>query len=148
MISQEKLNFPESYFPLKVFVCEKCWLVQVDEIEKAESIFNNEYTYFSSYSTTWLNHAREYVDYMVKRFKLNTIIRLNYITFLNSIWLTFISSIVEIIFLYMIYLLISASLSDQKYIIIGILSNNEKIIFSNFILMTIVTCAVNFGLKA
>ena len=68
MITSETLNFPESYFPLKVFVCEKCWLVQVDEIEKAESIFNQEYTYFSSYSTSWLKHASDYVNYMIDRF--------------------------------------------------------------------------------
>jgi hypothetical protein len=69
MISFEKLNSSELYFPLKVFVCENCWLVQVDEIKKAESIFNEEYTYFSSYSTTWLKHAHEYVVYMIERFK-------------------------------------------------------------------------------
>ena len=71
MVDHERINEVEFYFPLKVFVCEKCWLVQVDEIEKAESIFNNDYTYFSSYSSTWLNHAKEYVDYMVKRFSFN-----------------------------------------------------------------------------
>ena len=48
MVKKEFLNSPEMYFPLKVFVCERCWLVQVDEIEKAEEIFNKDYTYFSS----------------------------------------------------------------------------------------------------
>jgi hypothetical protein len=43
-------------------------LVQVDEIEKAESIFNDEYTYFSSYSTSWLAHAENYANEMIKRF--------------------------------------------------------------------------------
>jgi SAM-dependent methyltransferase len=71
MVKKEALNQPEIYFPLKVFVCEKCWLVQVDEIEKAENIFNNEYTYFSSYSTTWLKHAKTYSDYMINRFQYN-----------------------------------------------------------------------------
>jgi 2-polyprenyl-3-methyl-5-hydroxy-6-metoxy-1,4-benzoquinol methylase len=71
MVKQGELNMPETYFPLKVLVCEKCWLVQVDELEKAESIFNNEYTYFSSYSTSWLKHAKEYVDYMINRFGFN-----------------------------------------------------------------------------
>ncbi len=72
MVENKNLNFPELYFPLKVFVCEKCWLVQVDEIEKAESIFNEEYTYFSSFSTSWLEHAKSYVDYMVQRFGFNS----------------------------------------------------------------------------
>ena len=72
MVNTEKINYPELYFPLKVFVCEKCWLVQVDELEKADAIFNSEYTYFSSYSTSWLQHAKEYVDYMIQRFNLDT----------------------------------------------------------------------------
>ena len=71
MVKPEQINYPETYFPLKVFVCEKCWLVQVDELEKADAIFNSEYTYFSSYSTTWLQHAKEYADYMTNRFGLN-----------------------------------------------------------------------------
>ena len=40
MVKPELINHPEIYFPLKVFVCEKCWLVQVDELEKADAIFN------------------------------------------------------------------------------------------------------------
>jgi len=69
MVKKEALNQPEIYFPLKVFVCEKCWLVQVDEIEKIENIFNSEYTYFSSYSTTWLEHAKSYNILRVKIFQ-------------------------------------------------------------------------------
>ena len=71
MVKAELANYPETYFPLKVFVCEKCWLVQVDELEKADAIFNSEYTYFSSYSRSWLQHAKTYVDYMEDRFQLN-----------------------------------------------------------------------------
>ena len=71
MVKENMINYPETYFPLKVFVCDSCWLVQVDEIEKAENIFNEEYTYFSSFSKSWLAHAKEYVDYMVTRFKFN-----------------------------------------------------------------------------
>ena len=71
MIKNEEINQPEVYFPLKVFVCEKCWLTQVDELQKAESIFNSDYTYFSSYSKSWLIHAKSYVDYMTERFNLN-----------------------------------------------------------------------------
>ncbi|MFY8165574.1 MAG: methyltransferase domain-containing protein [Sediminibacterium sp.] len=71
MLSEEELNHPETYYPLKVLVCDKCWLVQVDELEKAENIFNNQYTYFSSFSTTWLQHAKKYTDEMEQRFLLN-----------------------------------------------------------------------------
>ena len=69
MVNSEALNHTEIYFPLKVFVCEKCWLVQVDEIERAENIFNDDYTYFSSFSTSWLAHAKRYVIEMIERFK-------------------------------------------------------------------------------
>jgi 2-polyprenyl-3-methyl-5-hydroxy-6-metoxy-1,4-benzoquinol methylase len=72
MVKPEMVNYPETYFPLKVFVCDKCWLVQVDELEKADAIFNAEYTYFSSYSTSWLQHAKDYVEYMTERFGFNT----------------------------------------------------------------------------
>ncbi len=72
MVKPELINYPETYFPLKVFVCEKCWLVQVDELEKADAIFNEEYTYFSSFSTSWLQHAKKYTDYMTERFGLNS----------------------------------------------------------------------------
>jgi SAM-dependent methyltransferase len=71
MMTEKQLELPEKYFPLKVFYCEKCWMVQVDELEKAEDIFNNEYTYFSSYSTSWLKHAKDYTEYMIERFSFN-----------------------------------------------------------------------------
>ncbi len=68
MLKSEQLNQPEVYFPLKIFVCGNCYLVQIDEVEKATNIFDEEYTYFSSYSSSWLAHARRYVDMMVDRF--------------------------------------------------------------------------------
>jgi SAM-dependent methyltransferase len=71
MVKESELNFPETYFPLTTLVCEKCWLVQVDEIEKAENIFNDEYTYFSSFSSSWLAHAKQYTDTMYEQFPLN-----------------------------------------------------------------------------
>ena len=61
----------EPYYPLDVYVCEKCLLVQLDEFEKPTKIFNSEYAYFSSYSESWLKHCRQYVDMAVKRFGLN-----------------------------------------------------------------------------
>lgn len=71
MVKERQLNEPETYYPLNVFVCHKCWLVQVDEMKKADNIFDSEYTYFSSYSTSWLKHAKNYVDYMMDRFGFN-----------------------------------------------------------------------------
>jgi SAM-dependent methyltransferase len=68
MVNKDGLIEPETYFPLKTFVCTNCWLVQVDELEKAEAIFNAEYTYFSSFSTSWLAHAQQYTAYMIDRF--------------------------------------------------------------------------------
>lgn len=71
MLKAEQLNEPESFFPLKIFTCHHCMLVQVDEMKKADEIFDSEYTYFSSFSTSWLEHAREYVDMMIDRFDFN-----------------------------------------------------------------------------
>ena len=68
MLSKDQLNEPESYFPLKIFVCSKCFLVQIDEMQKADRIFDAEYTYFSSFSSTWLAHAKKYVEMMIARF--------------------------------------------------------------------------------
>lgn len=70
-LSQENLNEPESFFPLKVFVCHRCFLVQVDEYKKSGDIFNSDYVYFSSFSTSWLEHARKYAEMMISRFGYN-----------------------------------------------------------------------------
>jgi len=70
-LTHEELNVPESYYPLKVFTCHNCFLVQVDEYKKSDAIFNSKYVYFSSYSTSWLKHASDYVDKMVERFGFN-----------------------------------------------------------------------------
>jgi len=63
------LNRAEVYYPLHVQVCEKCFLVQLDEYESPENIFG-EYAYFSSYSHSWLRHAEQYCDKMITRFNL------------------------------------------------------------------------------
>ncbi len=68
MLSPEKLNEPELYYPLKIYTCHNCWLVQVDEIQKADKIFDEEYTYFSSFSSSWLDHAKNYTQMMIDRF--------------------------------------------------------------------------------
>jgi len=70
MVDPKDPSASETYYPLKVFVCDNCWLVQTDELEKAEDIFNAEYVYFSSYSTTWVEHARKYVEKVTERFNL------------------------------------------------------------------------------
>lgn len=71
-LTREQLNEPETFFPLKVFVCEKCRLVQVDEYQKSDAIFNSDYVYFSSYSTSWLAHCKAYAELMVNRFKFDS----------------------------------------------------------------------------
>src|SRR5690349_14881784 len=70
-LSKEQLNEPEVFYPLKVYTCHKCFLVQMDEYKKSDAIFNSEYVYFSSFSTTWLQHAKKYTDEMTARFGLN-----------------------------------------------------------------------------
>ena len=70
-LTLEELNEPEIFYPLKIYVCEKCKLVQIDEYKKSDQIFNSEYAYFSSYSTSWLAHAKEYVDMITKKLHLD-----------------------------------------------------------------------------
>lgn len=70
-LTAEQLNEPEVFYPLKVMVCEKCFLVQVDEYKKSSDIFNSEYAYFSSFSTSWLAHSKKYTDMMTVRFGYN-----------------------------------------------------------------------------
>jgi hypothetical protein len=70
-LNKEQLNEPEIFYPLKVYTCHSCFLVQLDEFKKSDDIFNNEYVYFSSYSTSWLKHAKEYTEQMVSRFGFN-----------------------------------------------------------------------------
>lgn len=67
-LTANQLNEPETFYPLKVYTCPKCFLVQVDEYKKSDAIFDSDYVYFSSFSTSWLKHAKEYVDLMVSRF--------------------------------------------------------------------------------
>jgi 2-polyprenyl-3-methyl-5-hydroxy-6-metoxy-1,4-benzoquinol methylase len=67
-LTAEQLNEPEVFFPLKVFTCHNCFLVQIDEYKKSDAIFNHEYVYFSSFSTSWLEHCRRYTEQMTERF--------------------------------------------------------------------------------
>ena len=68
-LSVQQLNEMEPFYPLHVFVCENCFLVQLQEYVSVESIFG-EYAYFSSYSESWLAHAKAYTEKMIERFAL------------------------------------------------------------------------------
>ena len=70
-ITKEQLNSSESIYPLRVIVCDNCFLVQVDEFKRIEEIFSEDYVYFSSVSDGWLKHSKEYVEKVTPRFKLN-----------------------------------------------------------------------------
>lgn len=67
-ITAEQLNEPETFYPLKVYTCHECFLVQVDEYKKSDAIFDSNYAYFSSFSTSWLAHAKAYTEKMINRF--------------------------------------------------------------------------------
>lgn len=69
-LSAEGLLGPEKTYPLKVMICEQCWLAQTLDFAQADELFSAEYAYFSSFSTTWLQHAERYVADMVERFHL------------------------------------------------------------------------------
>lgn len=69
-LAYEQLNQMEPFYPLHVYVCDKCFLVQLEEYVSPESIFS-EYAYFSSFADSWLQHAKNYTDLMVERFGIN-----------------------------------------------------------------------------
>lgn len=70
-LSQEKLYAPEVWFPLRLMVCETCWLVQTEDYAGREALFTEDYAYFSSFSSSWLDHSKAYVAAMRARFGLN-----------------------------------------------------------------------------
>ena len=69
-IDTDHWNAMERFYPLHVYVCEHCFLVQLESIARPEEIFS-DYAYFSSYSDSWLEHARRYTECVIKRFGLN-----------------------------------------------------------------------------
>jgi 2-polyprenyl-3-methyl-5-hydroxy-6-metoxy-1,4-benzoquinol methylase len=69
LVPEERLAAMEPFYPLRAFVCERCFLVQAEEFEAPEGIFS-EYTYFSSYSTSWLAHCEAYANEIVERLSL------------------------------------------------------------------------------
>jgi len=70
-IKPEKISSMEPFYPLHAYVCEACWLVQLEQFQAADEIFSDEYAYFSSYSESWLEHARQYALKVIERFGLN-----------------------------------------------------------------------------
>src|SRR5271155_4724527 len=70
-LTPEQANTAEPFYPLRAFVCRSCFLVQLEEFETPDHIFS-DYAYFSSYSTSWLEHCRQYADQVVERFRLGS----------------------------------------------------------------------------
>jgi SAM-dependent methyltransferase len=69
-LSAEQLSQPEITYPLKVYVCTQCWLVQLPAHAAAETLFTADYAYFSSTSTSWCDHAERFVDHACRRLDL------------------------------------------------------------------------------
>jgi hypothetical protein len=70
-VAVTQLSSPEVYFPLKLYVCEKCWLVQTEDVAQADEFFSSTYAYFSSISKGWLKHAATYSDMIMDRLDLD-----------------------------------------------------------------------------
>ena len=71
LLSPEQLFQPEIYYPLRGMVCENCWLVQTEDYATAEDLFQDNYPYFSSASSTWLTHARSFSNYIIDNLRLD-----------------------------------------------------------------------------
>lgn len=69
-LDEKSLYGPETWYPLKVLLCDKCWLVQTQDIVDADAMFSADYAYLSSYSSTMLRHAEDYVSHVTSRFGL------------------------------------------------------------------------------
>jgi SAM-dependent methyltransferase len=70
-LTEADLHRPELYYPLKLYVCDQCWLVQTEDYARPEELFRSDYAYFSSTSTTWLAHAARYTEMILKRLGLD-----------------------------------------------------------------------------
>lgn len=70
-LDASQLMQSETYNPLRVFVCQECWLVQTDDYKKADDLFARDYAYFSSTSQSWLSHAKAYCDMIESRLDLS-----------------------------------------------------------------------------
>lgn len=69
-LTAEDLNKPEKYYPLRLKVCDECWLVQTEDYADADELFTNDYAYFSSTSKTWLDHAQRYCETITTKLRL------------------------------------------------------------------------------
>ncbi|WP_417911586.1 methyltransferase domain-containing protein [Candidatus Electronema sp. TJ] len=69
-LSKNDLNRPELHYPLKVMICNRCWLAQTVDYTQADELFRSDYAYFSSTSTSWLRHAEQYAQDMISRLNL------------------------------------------------------------------------------
>ncbi|QJB68532.1 class I SAM-dependent methyltransferase [Parasphingorhabdus halotolerans] len=70
-LTADQLSVPELHFPLRVFACRQCRLVQTEDFAQHDELFADDYAYFSSFSPAWLRHAQAYVDAMIARFRLD-----------------------------------------------------------------------------
>lgn len=71
-LTEADLHRPEKYYPLKVKVCDQCWLVQTEDYAQADELFSPDYAYFSSTSSTWLAHAADYAEKMTAQLGLDS----------------------------------------------------------------------------
>ena len=69
-LTEQTFKAPEKWFPLRVLVCQQCWLVQTEDFARREELFNADYAYFSGFSSSWLAHCERYVTEMARRFEL------------------------------------------------------------------------------
>jgi hypothetical protein len=70
-LTHDKLTHPETTFPLKLYVCECCWLVQTVDYSRANELFSEDYAYFSSTSKSWLDHSAKYAEKITKSLRLS-----------------------------------------------------------------------------
>lgn len=70
-LTQAELHAPETWYPLRLMVCQSCWLVQTEDYAGREALFTRDYAYFSSFSSSWLAHSKAYVEAMQARFELS-----------------------------------------------------------------------------
>lgn len=71
LLTGEKLCMPEKYYPLRIYVCNKCWLVQTEDYAEADELFDAEYPYFSSISKSWVAHSEKYVEEIIPKLGLS-----------------------------------------------------------------------------
>ena len=70
-LTAEQVQAPEVWLPLRLMVCQSCWLVQTLDFARSDALFTGDYAYFSSFSSSWLDHSRKYATEMITRFGLD-----------------------------------------------------------------------------